>query len=115
MLFAVKSSAELTITLVSGFVPPIGANHPARIQKSVGHIRKVKAPMLEALATFGFVPFKIHRAHCRPLNYFGESMAPAWCSPCAAFWMNSKVSLFEHGLARNGTAFASQLASVRLP
>ncbi len=50
--------------LLAIFMPLIRANHPARIQKSMGHIRKVKATMLKALATFGFVPLKIY---CAPL------------------------------------------------
>jgi hypothetical protein len=86
-------------------MPLIGTNHPVRIEKGVGHVCEVKAPMLKALAAFGFIPFKIHRTYCRPMNYFGESMAPAWCSPWAATRMNPAESLFEHGLACHGTCF----------
>ena len=56
-------------SLLAVFVPMIGANHSFRIQESVGHICKVKAPMLQTLVAFDFIPFKIHRLDCRPLNY----------------------------------------------
>lgn len=41
------------------FVPLTGANHSVRIQESVRHVSKVKAPVLKALVAFGFIPFKI--------------------------------------------------------